>query len=131
GLRTWARSYRAALNAHPNLVPVLAAGPSRRENALHHADAVHGGLTRFGWPQRYATMIGAATKYLVVGSAMASFSSGFPADASLYDERFPNLHQAHLLAGHDEIDTDSFELALNSLIDGLTEVHARVAGHGY
>ncbi|MFD0802263.1 TetR/AcrR family transcriptional regulator, partial [Streptomonospora algeriensis] len=31
GLTVWARSYRAALAAHPNLVPVVAAGPGRRE----------------------------------------------------------------------------------------------------
>ncbi|MFC7616640.1 TetR/AcrR family transcriptional regulator [Actinokineospora soli] len=31
GLRVWARSYRAALAAHPNMVPVLATGPARRE----------------------------------------------------------------------------------------------------
>src|SRR5690606_31349546 len=44
GLRSWARSSRAALAAHPNLVPFLASGPARRENALRRADAVHGGL---------------------------------------------------------------------------------------
>ncbi|GAB2752036.1 TetR/AcrR family transcriptional regulator [Salinifilum aidingensis] len=123
GLRTWARSYRAALRAHPNLVPFLAGGPARRENALRRADRVHGGLVRAGWPQRYATMIGASTKYLVVGSAMASFAEGFPADASVYDERFPHLDRAHLLPQHTEIDADSFELALGALIDGLREVH--------
>jgi AcrR family transcriptional regulator len=120
GLRTWARSYRAALIGHPNLVPFLAYGPARREVALRAADAVHGGLTRAGWPQRYATMIGASTKYLVVGSAMGSFSGGFPDDAALYDERFPHLKKAHLLREHAaEIDADSFELALAALIDGL------------
>lgn len=126
GLHTWARSFRAALTAHPNLVPFLASGPARRENALRRADRVHGGLTRAGWPQRYATMIGASTKYLVVGSTLASFSSGFPADAAVYDERFPHLKNAHLLAQHSEIDTDSFELALNALVDGLREVYAQV-----
>lgn len=124
GLDTWARSYRAALAAHPNLVPFMASGPARRETALSRADAVHGGLVRAGWPQRYATMIGASTKYLVVGAAMASFSRGFVDDAEIYDERFPNLGRAHLLPQHAaEIDKDSFELALASLIDGLRHVH--------
>ncbi|GAB3297415.1 TetR/AcrR family transcriptional regulator [Parasphingorhabdus pacifica] len=125
GLITWARSYRAALAAHPNLVPFMASGPARRETALSRADAVHGGLVRAGWPQRYATMIGASTKYLVVGAAMASFSRGFVEDAEIYDERFPNLGRAHLLARHaTEIDQDSFELALASLVDGLHHLHA-------
>ncbi|MER6988475.1 TetR/AcrR family transcriptional regulator [Saccharopolyspora hirsuta] len=131
GLRTWARSYRAALVAHPNLVPFLAYGPARRENALRRADAVHGGLTRAGWPERYATMIGASTKYLVVGSAMGSFSGGFPDDADLYDDRFPHLNKAHLLREHAaEIDEASFELALEALIDGLTKQHRELTEAG-
>ncbi|QRN80292.1 MAG: TetR family transcriptional regulator, partial [Nocardiopsis sp. BM-2018] len=41
GLVVWARSYRAALAEHPNLLPVISAGPGRREEALRRADAVH------------------------------------------------------------------------------------------
>jgi AcrR family transcriptional regulator len=128
GLTVWARSYREALAAHPNLVPFLAHSPGRRPQALRHADAVHGGLTGAGWPPRYATMIGASTKYLVVGAAMNSFSRGFEDDVAVYVDRYPNLGQAHLLPGHaDEIDRDSFELALTAFLDGLAELHAKVA----
>lgn len=120
GLTTWARSYRAVLAAHPNLVPLLAAGPARRETALRRADAVHGGLTSAGWLPRDATMIGASVKYLVVGAAMGSFAGGFAADVDLYDERFPHLAHAHLLPGHaSEIDEASFELALTAFLEGL------------
>jgi AcrR family transcriptional regulator len=123
GLKTWARSYRATLAAHPNLVPYLAYGPGRREEALRRADTIHGGLTRAGWPARYATMIGASTKYLVYGSAMASFAGGFDDDAELYEGRFPHLDRAHLLRQHaDKIDSESFELALSALIDGLRQL---------
>ncbi|MFI5958586.1 TetR/AcrR family transcriptional regulator [Cryptosporangium sp. NPDC051539] len=128
GLTVWARSYREALAAHPNLVPFLAHSPGRRPQALRHADAVHGGLTSAGWPPRYATMIGASTKYLVVGAAMTSFSGGFADDVEVYVGRYPNLSQAHLLAGHEEIDRDSFELALTAFLDGLTDLHAQVTG---
>ncbi|RCW43187.1 TetR family transcriptional regulator [Halopolyspora algeriensis] len=131
GLATWARSYRAALAAHPNLVPFIASGPARREAALRRADAVHGGLTRAGWPQRYATMIGASTKYLVVGGAMGSFSHGFVDDADLYGDHFPNLAQAHLLRKHAvEIDNDSFELALAALIEGLRQLYSELPTSG-
>ncbi|MCA1187273.1 MULTISPECIES: TetR/AcrR family transcriptional regulator [unclassified Saccharopolyspora] len=127
GLTRWARSYRAALAAHPNLVPFMASGPARRETSLRRADAVHGGLTSAGWPQRYATMIGASTKFLVLGAAMGSFAGGFVDDAEVYDERFPHLHGAHLLREHAaEIDDDSFELALRALVDGLRAQHARL-----
>ncbi|MDR7300480.1 TetR/AcrR family transcriptional regulator [Haloactinomyces albus] len=131
GLVTWARSYRAALAAHPNLVPFIAYGPARREAALRRADAVHGGLTRAGWPQRYATMIGASTKYLVVGGAMGSFSQGFVDEAELYGERFPNLTQAHLLRQYaSEIDNDSFELALAALVEGLRQLYSELPAFG-
>lgn len=131
GLTTWARSYRAALSAHPNLVPFIASGPARREAALRRADAVHGGLTRAGWPQRYATMIGASTKYLVVGGAMGSFSGGFVDDVGVYDDRFPNLGQAHLLRQHaTEIDNDSFELALAALVEGLRQLYSELPATG-
>ncbi|MFR9727579.1 TetR/AcrR family transcriptional regulator [Saccharopolyspora sp. MS10] len=120
GLIRWARSYRAALAAHPHLVPFMASGPARRETSLRRADAVHGGLTGAGWPPRYATMIGASAKYLVVGAAMGSFAGGFVDDAEVYDERFPHLRDAHLLSEHAaEIDEASFELALGALVDGL------------
>lgn len=121
GIRTWARSYRAALAAHPNIVPFLAGGPARRDSALRVADAVHGGLVRAGWPPKLATMIGASTKYLVLGAAIGSFSRGFEDDARVYNDRYPNLSQAHRLAEHaDEIDQGSFELALDSFLQGLS-----------
>jgi AcrR family transcriptional regulator len=120
GLRTWARSYRSALGTHPNLVPFIAHGPARRSASLRVADAVHGGLVGAGWPPRYATMIGASTKYLVIGAAMGSFSRGFEDDVQIYRDRYPNLVDAPSLREHaDEIDADSFELALDSFLDGL------------
>ncbi|WP_416062230.1 TetR/AcrR family transcriptional regulator [Rhodococcus indonesiensis] len=128
-LRRWARSYRAALAEHPNLVPFLARSPGRRELALDHANAVHGGLTRCGWPPRTATLIGASIKYLVVGSAIASFSGGFLDDLTIYRERYPHLSQAHRLREHaDEIDRDGFELALESFLQGLAQRFASRAG---
>ena len=36
-------------------------------------------------------MIGASTKYLVVGAAMASFSRGFVDDVQVYLDRYPAL----------------------------------------
>ncbi|NNH72202.1 TetR/AcrR family transcriptional regulator [Nocardia uniformis] len=120
GLIEWARSYRDALVAHPNFVPYLASGPGKREENLRAADAVHGGLVGAGWPPREATMIGAATRYLVMGSTVGSFSRGFVDDVQVYRDRYPHLDQAHLLrAKADEIDAESFELALTAFIDGL------------
>jgi AcrR family transcriptional regulator len=125
GLLAWARSYRAALAAHPNIVPFLAHGPGQRETSLQLADAVHGGLVRAGWPVREATMIGASTKYLVVGAALASFSRGFVDDVQVYVDRYPSLAGAHRLAEQaDELDAASFEFALETFVAGLRARYA-------
>lgn len=129
GVATWARSYRAALCAHPNMVPFIASGPGRRQTALQRADSVHGGLVGAGWPPRQATLIGASAKYLVVGSAMTSFAKGFADDAQVYVDRYPHLDQAHRLpAVADQVDSDAFELALTAFLDGLDELYASVTG---
>jgi AcrR family transcriptional regulator len=118
----WARSYRAALAAHPNIVPFLARGPGRRPAGLRMADAVFGGLVEAGWPPAQATRIGAALRYFVTGSALASFAYGFVDDATAYDPAaYPHLGQAHLLAEHRrEVDEGAFETGLAAMLDGLT-----------
>jgi AcrR family transcriptional regulator len=119
-LRVWALSYRAALAAHPNIVPAFAEGPGRRPKGLAMADAVFGCLVAAGWPRGQATRIGALMRYFVTGSALGSFASGFPADAQVYAGRYPHLGQAHLLAEHQrEIDEGAFETGLQALLDGL------------
>jgi AcrR family transcriptional regulator len=123
-LRDWARSYRAALAAHPNIVPALAQGPGRRPNALRLADAVFGGLVEAGWPRAQATRIGALMRYFVTGSALGSFAGGFPDDARVYTGEYPHLNEAHLLAEHQqEIDEGAFETGLEALLDGLALRH--------
>jgi AcrR family transcriptional regulator len=120
GLVTWARSYRAALAAHPNIVPYLAHGPGDKESSLRDASNVHEGLTAAGWPEREATMIGASIKYLVVGAATGSFSGGFVDDPAVYEGRFPALRGAHRLRPRAaRVDREAFEFALASFIDGL------------
>ena len=129
GLAVWARSYHAALAAHPNAVPVVASGSGRRDDFLTMADAVHGGLVGAGWPPRYATMIAGSVKYLVIGAASTPFGSGFADDVQVYLDRYPNLAQAHRLRAHAErIDHDSFELGLGALVTGLEQVYATLAG---
>jgi len=120
GLILCARSYRSALSAHPNIVPFLAYGPARRDESLKRLDVVHGALVDAGWSRREATMIAAGLMYIVFGSALASFSSGFSPDPADYSGRYPHLDRAHLLPGvARELDRDSFELALAAFVRGL------------
>ncbi|MGW5352344.1 TetR/AcrR family transcriptional regulator [Streptomyces sp. NPDC004031] len=130
-LLAWGRSYRAALSAHPNIVPFLAVGPGLRPAGLRMADAVFGGMVEAGWPPVQATRIGAAMRYFVTGSALGSFAGGFVGDATAYDPAdYPHLGQAHLLARHRErIDESAFDTGLRALIDGLAlRYAAEVAG---
>ncbi|MEU6204402.1 TetR/AcrR family transcriptional regulator C-terminal domain-containing protein [Micromonospora musae] len=128
-LRRWGLSYRAALAAHPNIVPYLARGPGRRPAALAMADAVYGGLVDAGWPPARATHIGALMRYFVAGSALGSFARGFVEDPSLYAEQYPHLTQAHRLPEHQQqVDEGAFALGLDALVDGLSRTYERQVG---
>jgi AcrR family transcriptional regulator len=129
-LRSWARGYRAALAAHPNIVPFLARGPGRRPAALALADAVYGGLVDAGWPPSYATRIGALMRYLVAGSTLGSFALGFVDDPGFYAERYPHLGGAHRLKGHQQqVDQGAFELGLETLVAGLEQVFTQLTAN--
>ena len=127
-LHDWAVSYRAALRAHPNIVPARARGPGRRPAALRVADAAYGAMVDAGWPPAQATSIGALMRYFIMGSALGSFAGGFVDDASAYDPAdYPHLGQAHLLAEQQEkIDERAFETGLSALLDGLAQQYERV-----
>src|SRR3954465_464486 len=119
-LRAWARAYRAAFRAHPNVVPFLARGPARRPSSLRLADAVYGALVEAGWPPAQATRIGAAMRYFVAGSALGSFALGFVHAPARYPADSPRRRDAHRLGGrHSQVDDSAFELGLDALIDGL------------
>jgi AcrR family transcriptional regulator len=127
GLLTWGRSYYASLHKHPNAAPVVAAGTGRRADFLRMANEVHGGLVRAGWPPRQATMVAGSVKYLVIGAATTPFASGFADDTAVYLDRYPDLFQAHRLKQQaEQIDSDSFELALSALVTGLVPLHAEL-----
>ncbi|MGW7353118.1 TetR/AcrR family transcriptional regulator [Streptomyces sp. NPDC054784] len=121
-LARWARSYRAALAAHPHIVPYLARGPGRRPSQLRMADAVFGALTAAGWSRAQATHIGATMRYFVAGSALGSFARGFVDDAELYARDYPHLDEAHLLAEYQQrVDDGAFETGLRALLAGLAQ----------
>jgi AcrR family transcriptional regulator len=127
-LTMWARAYRAAFAAHPNMIQALARGPARRPSALRLADAVYGALVDAGWPPSYATRIGATMRYFVAGSALSSFALGFVDDPTLYAGLYPHLSDAHRLRQHRrQVDDGAFELGLGALVHGLELLYGQVA----
>jgi AcrR family transcriptional regulator len=127
-LHDYAVSYRAALSAHPHIVPVLAQGPGRRPAGLRVADTVFGAMVRAGWPPVQATHIGALMRYFITGSALGSFARGFVDDETAYDPAdYPHLGQAHLLAERQQrVDEGAFETGLTALIVGLAAQYETV-----
>jgi AcrR family transcriptional regulator len=129
-LDKWARAYRDAIAAHPNIVPALATGLGRRPNGLRIANAVFGGLVSAGWPRRDAVSVGAVIRYFVLGAALGSFASAFPADAAVYSNNYPHLDGAHLLAARQQrVDRRAFEAGLKAVLDGL-ELQYQLLGRG-
>lgn len=104
GLRTWANSYYSAMHWHPKAAPVVASGSL---DHLSGSDEVHAALVGHGWPDREATMVAAATRYLVLGAATSA-----PASA---DEAPDQIAET--------IDQASFTLALDALLRGFEPVH--------
>jgi AcrR family transcriptional regulator len=129
-LELWARAYRAAFAAHPNLVPFLVRGPARRPAALRMADAVYGALVEAGWPRGHATRIAASVRYFVAGSTLGSFALGFPDDPALYAHaEYPHLGEAHRLREHrHRVDEGAFELGLTTLVNGYRALYAELVG---
>jgi hypothetical protein len=95
---------------------------------LRIADAVFGGLVAAGWPRREAVSVGAVIRYFVLGSALGSFASAFPADAAVYSNNYPHLDGAHLLATRQQrVDKRAFDTGLKAVFDGLELQYQSVA----
>ena len=59
-------------------------------------------------------------RYFVLGSALGSFASAFPADAAVYGNKYPHLDGAHLLASRQQrVDRRAFDAGLQAVLDGL------------
>lgn len=121
----WARAYWAVLQKHPGIVPLMAQGPGTRPVQLRLADLLYGALTGGGWPPRQATEVAIAIRNYISGSALGSYSGGFPEEEGAYGDDLPHLGDAHRLRRHqDSLDTAAFERGLACLMDGLVLSYA-------
>jgi AcrR family transcriptional regulator len=127
GLADYARGYRAVFLRHPNTIALLARRRVEAERQLLTYDALLAALGRAGLAPADAAEAAAALDYLVLGSALETFTAGFTRDTAEYRPGYPALANA-LEASAERgsgLDDRGFELALRLLLDGLA---ARLRG---
>ncbi len=124
GLAAYARGYRAVFLRHPNAVALLARRRVEADNALCGYDALLALLGRAGLAPADAAEVAAALDYLVLGSAVETFTAGFTREPSAYRPRYPALADALDASfarggGATGLDDRGFELGLGLLLDGV------------
>lgn len=126
GLERAVRAYRDTFARHPEAVPVIARRPVETRAALSSYDALLAGLVRAGLTPAEAVEVIAAIDYLVLGSALETFTAGFTRTPEQYRPDHPVL--ADCLAGADSpeagglatLDERGFTVGLQLLLDGLS-----------
>ncbi|MFC5646213.1 TetR/AcrR family transcriptional regulator C-terminal domain-containing protein [Kitasatospora cinereorecta] len=121
GLAAYARGYRAVFLRHPNTIALLARRRVEAGRQLLTYDTLLAALTRAGLAPADAAEAAAALDYLVLGSALETFTAGFTRDTAAYRPDYPSLAGA-LEASADRgpgLDDRGFELALGLLLSGL------------
>ncbi|GAA2157122.1 hypothetical protein GCM10009760_58920 [Kitasatospora kazusensis] len=124
GLAAYARGYRAAFIRHPNTIALLARRRVGAERQLLGYDTLLAALGRAGLAPADAAEVAAALDYLVLGSALETFTAGFTRGAAEYRPGYPALAGALEASaarggGPGGLDERGFELALRLLLDGL------------
>ncbi|MEV4612682.1 TetR/AcrR family transcriptional regulator C-terminal domain-containing protein [Kitasatospora sp. NPDC049258] len=129
GLAGYARGYRAVFLRHPNTIALLARRRVEAGRQLLTYDSLLAALGRAGLAPADAAEAAAALDYLVLGSALETFSAGFTRDSGSYRPRHPALAGAleASAARGPGLDERGFELALRLLLDGLAARAARSA----
>ncbi|MGV9269005.1 TetR/AcrR family transcriptional regulator [Kitasatospora sp. NPDC003701] len=128
GLTTYVRGYRGAFLRHPNTIALLARRRVGAERQLLGYEALLGALGRAGLAPADAAETAAAIDYLVLGSALETFTAGFTRSSDDYRPRYPALAGALEASAARSggpgteapgLDERGFELALRLLLDGL------------
>ncbi|MFD4396870.1 TetR/AcrR family transcriptional regulator [Kitasatospora sp. NPDC058478] len=124
GLAAYARGYRAVFLRHPNAIALLARRRVEAASALRGYDALLALLGRAGLGPADAAEVAAALDYLVLGSAMETFTAGFTRAPAAYRPEYPALADAldgsfARGGGATGLDDRGFELGLGLLLDGV------------
>jgi TetR/AcrR family transcriptional regulator, tetracycline repressor protein len=123
-LRERARALRAALRAHPNVLPMFATRPAVTPAAIAHVEAVFEVLRRAGFSADDTVSVLQVLSAFIVGHTVAACAprrpdqDSHPAYDRLDDAQFPRVREAaRLLLTHDV--EQEFELGLDVMLSGL------------
>lgn len=125
GVAEFVRGYRRVFLRHPNAIALVARRRVEAERALRVYDTLLATLTRIGCSPVLAAEVAAAIDYLVLGSAIETFTAGFARAPDGYRPAYPaladSLDGARAAYGPEAaaLDDRGFELALELLLDGL------------
>jgi AcrR family transcriptional regulator len=124
GIAAYARGYRQVYLRYPNMIALVARRRVEADKALRGYDALMAALVRTGCSPAKAAEVAAAIDYLVLGSALETFTAGFARTPDGYRPAYPAL--ADSLEGADGVgaglaalDDRGFELGLGLVLDGL------------
>ncbi|MDH6133629.1 AcrR family transcriptional regulator [Kitasatospora sp. MAA4] len=120
----YARGYRQVFLRHPNTIALLARRRVEASRQLLGYDKLLAALIAAGLAPADAAEAAAALDYLVLGSALETFTEGFARPAADYRPHYPALAgaleaSAERGGGPGGLDERGFELALRLLLGGL------------
>ncbi|MFB9390414.1 TetR/AcrR family transcriptional regulator C-terminal domain-containing protein [Streptomyces coeruleoprunus] len=124
GIAAYARGYRQVYLRHWNVIPLVARRRVEADKALRGYDALLAALGRAGCDPAEAAEVAATIDYLVLGSALETFTAGFARTPDGYRPAYPALAgslqgAAERPGGLASLDDRGFERGLGLLLDGL------------
>lgn len=127
GVAQYARGYRRVWLGHPNTITLIARRRVAAPRALLGYEKLMAALVRAGCTASLAAEVSAAVDYLVLGSAVETYTAGFDRAPADYRPSYPTLATA--LEDSARLDERGFELALGLLLDGLA-ARLELSAHG-
>ncbi|WP_017598892.1 TetR/AcrR family transcriptional regulator [Nocardiopsis lucentensis] len=119
GLRHFATTYRDAFLAHPNAAAVIARRAVETPTALRYYARSVALLTEAGWPPATALEIVLAVDYIVMGSIIVPFSTGFVRPPASYGADHAPLAAAISAVDPATVDDTAFRATLEAYLTGL------------
>ncbi|MFH8629265.1 TetR/AcrR family transcriptional regulator [Streptomyces lydicus] len=126
GIAAYARGYRRVFQRHPNAIALVARRGVRTEGALKEYDTLLGTLIGAGCDPALAAETAAALDFLVIGSALETYTAGFTRPPAAYRPAYPALADSLEAAARIDpaptaLDDRGFEFGLRMILGGLAQ----------